>query len=249
MAGSAPKLPLQKNLSRRVSFNEASLRRRHEPDTESQSDKSRHCGAICSTCCFWVSLILGLSLFVLIILSSMYYAFLKSNLPDVRLQRLDVFKIDVDSTRSDTLLTADFVVSLNATNGNGKAQLVYHSMKATMSSAGIEFGHFKMEDVTEAPLSSTILTVPASIKNLTVEDAAANELYESGKIRMLVIDVHVRGKIDVYVGGKKMSGFPFKIECWSIDQTEIDVGHAPKCSAQLATPLRLLPLLSSIFFH
>lgn len=237
---------LQKSLSRRVSFNEASLRRRHDSDTEAQSD-SRHCGSICSTCCFWLSLLLGLLLFVLIIIGSMYYAFLRSNIPDVRLQRLDVFRIDVVSTNTDTLLSADFVVFLNATNENGKAELVYSSMTATMSSAGIDFGKFKMEDVIEPPLSSTTLTVPASIRNLTVEDAAANELQEIGKMRKLVVDVHVRGKIGVFVGGKRIIGFPFMIECGRIDQTEIEAGHAPRCISQLTTPLRSLPLLFLLF--
>lgn len=248
MAGSASRgsrLPLQKSLSRRVSFNEATLARANDrlhddSDTESQTGgrHRRRCGSICTSCCVWISLIIGILVILLILLGGIYYAFLQSNLPEVRLHRLDVNQLDYVTTNADTLLTADFEVRLNITNGSGKIELMFSSMTASMSSAGVDFGDVKLEDMHQTPHNSTSLKVRAVLNKVAVEEAAAIELRDNARVQMLVIDVSVRGQMDFFVGGKKMNGgFPFKIECRSIDQSEIDNGHAPKCNSQL-TPLQ-----------
>ncbi|KAL7081886.1 hypothetical protein ACP275_14G066600 [Erythranthe tilingii] len=254
-ADSAPKgsrLPLQKSLSRRVSFNENTLpkppdHRRPRPpstagdydsDTESQTNarsRRRGCGPLCNSCCAWTSLTVGILLILFLLLGGIYFAFLQSNLPEVRLQRLDINALAVNTTAAgDTLLTADFEVRLNATNGSGNIELGYSSMTATISSAGVNFGEVRIADMRQPPHTTTELDVRAATANMVVEDAAADELQDNTRMHVLVVDVVVKGQINFYVGGKRMNGFPFKIDCHSIDQSEIDDGHAPKCNTQMS---------------
>ncbi|KAI3461738.1 hypothetical protein Pfo_018401 [Paulownia fortunei] len=254
MAGSASKgsrTPLQKNLSRRVSFNEATLTKaqdRPKPpsdhydssDTESQSEgrPRRGCLSLCNSCCAWISLIIGILLILFLLLGGIYFAFLQSNLPEVRLQRLDVYRVDVYNTDKDTVVVADIEVRLNTTNGSGKIELGYSSMTASISSAGVDFGEVKLAGMRQHPHTTTDLKVRPAMKKLSVEEAAAKELQDNARIHMLVVDVVVKGEIDFFVGGKRMNGFPFKIDCHSIDQSEIDDGHAPKCNTKM-TPLQV----------
>ncbi|KAK6145198.1 hypothetical protein DH2020_022018 [Rehmannia glutinosa] len=249
MAGSATKgsrtPALQKNLSRRVSFNEASLKAHDRPpppstaadsDSESQTDitgdrRRRGCHSLCNSCCAWTSLIIGVVLILFILLGGIYFAFLQSNLPEVRLQRLDVNKVDVDG---DTVVTADFEIHLNVTNGSGKIELHYSKLTAAVSSAGVEFGDLKLADLHQNPHTTTDMKVHSVIRKKAVEEAAAQDLDENASKRVLVIDVVVKGHIDFFVGGKRMNGLPFKIDCHSIDQTEIDDGHAPRCNTKLS---------------
>ncbi|PIN05974.1 hypothetical protein CDL12_21481 [Handroanthus impetiginosus] len=246
MSGSAPKgnrTPLQKSLSRRVSFNEATISKAHDrrtppladddSDTESRS-RRRGCGPRCNSCCAWTSLILGILLLLLLLVGGIYFAFLQSNLPEVHLHRLDIYTIDVVNTNNDTLLTADFEVRINATNGSDRIELGFRSMTASMSSAGIDFGDVKIGDLHQLPRMSTDMKIRAAVKNASVEEAAAKELQDNVKERMLVINVVIKGHIDFFLGGKKMNGFPFKIDCSQMDQSVIDNGNSPKCNAKMS---------------
>ncbi|KAL6576942.1 hypothetical protein OROMI_011218 [Orobanche minor] len=258
MAGSSskshrpPPPALQKNLSRRVSFNEATLtnkaqgRPRPPPsvdsiDSESQVSDSggirrRHhggCLSLCGSCCAWTSITTAVLLTLFFLLGGVYFAFLQSNLPEVRLQRLDVGKIEVDG---DTV-SADFVVLLNATNGSGKIELRYSRLIVVMSSAGVDFGQVKLADMDQQPHTTTEIRFQSVIKKVAVEEAAAKDLQENAAKRLLVINVVVKGHIDFFFGGKRMNGLSFKIDCHNIDQTEIDDGHAPRCNTKLS-PLR-----------
>ncbi|KAL6563569.1 hypothetical protein OROGR_002528 [Orobanche gracilis] len=259
MAGSSSKthLPpppaLQKNLSRRVSFNEATLSNKAQGcprpppsvdsiDSESQVSDSggfgrRHrgggCLSLCGSCCAWTSITAAVLLTLLFLLGGVYFAFLQSNLPEVRLQRLDVGKIEIEG---DTV-SADFIVLLNATNGSGKIELRYSRLIVAMSSAGVDLGQVKLADIDQQPHATTEIRVQSVTKKLAVEEAAAKDLQDNATKRLLVINVVVKGHIDFFFGGKRMNGMSFKIDCHNIDQTEIDDGHAPRCNSKLS-PLR-----------
>lgn len=249
----SPRTPLQKSLSRRVSFNEATLARAHPPnppssvgassdysDYESQNNAHprRACGPRFNSCCAWTSLIVGILIILFLLLGGIYFAFLQSNLPQVRLQRLDVWQLMVNTTSAgDTVLTANLEVHLNVTNGSGKIALGYRSMVATVSSGGIDLNAVKLGDMRQAPHATTEMNVSTGAWGMAVEEGAAAELEDNANRQMLVIDVVVKGVIDFLMGGNRMNTLPFKIDCYSIDQTEIDDGHAPKCNTKL-TPIQ-----------
>ncbi|KAL3616248.1 hypothetical protein CASFOL_039638 [Castilleja foliolosa] len=254
MAGSSsksrqpPPPALQKSLSRRVSFNEATLKTKahNRPvrpppsidsciDTESQIstsiDRTTRRRGGCSSCCACTSIIIAVLVTLFLLIGGIFFAFLQSNLPEVRLQRLDVNQLVVNG---ETLVAGDFEVRLNATNDSGKVELGYRGLKAALSSAGVELGNVHVEDMNQQPQNTTEIKIRWVVKNLVVEEAAGKDLLDNNGKRMLVISVVVKGHVDLFFGGKRLSGVPFKIDCHSIDQTEIDDGHAPKCNTSLS---------------
>ncbi|XP_057774779.1 uncharacterized protein LOC130993759 [Salvia miltiorrhiza] len=236
MEASTSKPVKQKSFSRRVSFNEDTIlppkERRREycaSDIEARisvnSRRCRICGRMCSSCCFWISIALSLLIFLLLICGALYYGFFKSHMPKIRLQRLDVASADS---------TENLAVLLNATHGGEKTELIYSRMIASVAASGVRFGVVRLADVRQPPRNSTVMEVAAGMKDEAMGDRAARDLRSKAEAHALVVDVNVRGRIDVILRGRKMHGFPFKIECRNINQSEIDAGRAPPCSIQLS---------------
>ncbi|KAL3649215.1 hypothetical protein CASFOL_005618 [Castilleja foliolosa] len=238
-----PPPALQKSLSRRVSFNEATFKNarpvrpppsEYSIDTESQNSdhfgRRRGCLSACSSCCACTSIIIAVLVTLILLLGGIFFAFVQSNLPEVRLHRLDVNELEVNG---DTL-SANFEVRLNATNDSGTTELGYRGLTAAISSAGVKLGYVQLADMHQQPHNTTDIRVRSVVKNMTVEEAAGKELLDDNEKRLLVIDLVVRGHMDFYFGGRRLSGLPFKIDCHSIDQSEIDNGRAPKCNTNLS---------------
>lgn len=247
MEASTSKPAGQKSFSRRVSFNEDTIlppkeRRRDysASDIEKRIPVNAHCricGRMCSPFCFWISVVLGLLLFLLIVCGGLYYGFFKSHVPEVRLQRLDFATANFAAT--------NLTVLLNATNGGEKTELIYSRMIASVAASGVRFGVVRLADMRQPPRNSTVLEVAAGMEDAAAGDRAARDLQSKAEAHALVIDVNVRGRIDVILRGRKMHGFPFKIECRSINQSEIVAGRAPPCSIQLSLRYAILSFISS----
>ncbi|XP_073148312.1 uncharacterized protein [Henckelia pumila] len=245
VSNNGPK-PLQRNLSRRVSFNEATLARSQEPpkppaepefiDTEAQVVSRPPYSACCNSCCAWTSLVLAVLLLLSILVGGVYFAFLQSNLPQVRLHRLDVYYLEVNNTDTDTFLTSDLEVRLNFTNDNSKIKLSYSRMTASLTAEGVDLGTVTVPAITQEPSSSADVRARTWMRKTSAEEAVAEDLRDNSLKHLMVIDVVLKGHIDFLVNGNKMNGFPIKVSCRSIDQSEIDNGHAPKCGVQM-TPL------------
>lgn len=109
----------QRSLSRRVSFNEATITK-HQTFSDDGSDAEaqqglgprKGCASFCNSCCAWTSFIVGIVFLLVLLVGGVYFTFLQSNMPEVRLRRLDVYALNVTNTDNDTLLTADFEVTL-----------------------------------------------------------------------------------------------------------------------------------------
>ncbi|KAH6810579.1 hypothetical protein C2S53_008582 [Perilla frutescens var. hirtella] len=244
-SAAASKPSLKKSYSRRVSFNEDTIlppkehRRDYGRDLESRISvrpRRRRCGGVCNSCCIWIFLALGLLFFLLILCGGLYYSFLKSHLPDIRLRRLEVGRIDVvTANNDDASVTTNLTVLLDAANGSDKTELIYSKMMASVAASGVQFGVVRLGDVRQPPENTTVVKVAAGVKDAVMDGWAAHDLQSSAEAHVLMIHLNVKGRIDLIVGGRKMNGFPFKIECRSINQSEIDAGHAPPCSIQLAS--------------
>lgn len=253
MEASTSAAALQKSFSRRVSFKEdkiipVKVRRcdydsDHGTDIESRRRRAseevrgRIEGPVWNSCCFWISIAIGLLLFLIILLGGIYYGFLKSHLPSVRILRLDVSRINVVPANKDAAVTADLAVLLEVANGEDETELIYRNMIASVVASGVQFGVVRLADMRQPPANATHLVVAGVVKGVVMDDWAARDLRSSAETHVLMIDVNVKGRIDMVVGGKKMHGFPFRIECRSVNQTTIDGGWAPGCSTQLS-PLR-----------
>ncbi|KAL2470858.1 Late [Abeliophyllum distichum] len=227
----------QKNLSRRVSFNESTLAKsRAEPyggDLEGQGEKGR-CSSRFNMCCACGSLIIGVFLLFILLVGGIYFAFLQSNLPHFQVQRIDVPKLKIKESKTDTFLTSEFNIYLNATNDNGKIELVYSSMHVEVSSEGVDLGKMHVPDFSQKPSTTTELKVHTSVKDMAVEDADAQDLRDKSKVHQLLMDIVLIGHIDFLLHGKKMNGFPVRILCKSIFQSDLDNGHPAACNVKMS---------------
>lgn len=230
----------QKNLSRRVSFNESSLSKsRAEPyggDLGGQGEKGK-CGSRFNMCCACGSLIVGVALLFILLICGIYFVFLQSNLPHFHVQRIDVVKLKINESKDDTFLTSEFNIYLNATNKNGKIVLVYSHVHVEVSSEGVDLGKMHLKDFTQKPSTTAEVKVHTSVKDIEVEDADAQDLEDKSKVHQLLMDIILRGHIDFLLHGKKMNGFPFRVLCKSIYQGDVDSGHFPSCNVKMS-PLR-----------
>jgi len=228
----------QKNLSRRVSFNESTLAKsRLEPyggDLEGQGKKGR-CGSRFNMCCACGSLIVGVFLLFILLIGGIYFAFLQSNLPHFHIQRIDIVKLYVNESKADTFLTSEFDIRLNASNKNGKFELIYSDMHVEVSSEGVDLGKMKLKDFTQKPSATAEVKVHTSVKDKEVEDADGKDLEDKSKVHQLLMDIVLRGHIDFLLHGKKLlNGFPFKVLCKSIYEGDIDNGHPPSCNVKMS---------------
>ncbi|KAK4483049.1 hypothetical protein RD792_010225 [Penstemon davidsonii] len=235
------KTQLQKNLSRRVSFNEGTLTKSglgFPHDTEAQQPRRPpccpSCHTFCNSICAWALLIIVILLFILLIAGVTYFSILQSNLPEVHLQRIDVNRVEVNRTRMDTLLTADVQVRLNATNKNGRIALSYSRMSATLTTEGINLGTENLESLKQNPGTSSDIMVRTAVRRMPVLGGAADELVHNSNDKTMMVDVVLKGHIDFFVDGRNhMTGFPIRVVCVNVDQWKIDNGNAHRCDVKM----------------
>ncbi|KAK3025853.1 hypothetical protein RJ639_041301 [Escallonia herrerae] len=224
----------QKNLTRHVSFSETHLKQppqaqRAAVDTEAQDPQGR-CSSSCNMWCAWASLVVGTLVLFVLLAGVVFFAFLRSNLPEFHVQRLDIQKLNVTTTKNrDTLLTADFLFRINATNTNGKIGLSYSPMDVDVSAEDIRLGNTRLAEFYQKPHTSTELKVRTGVTKSAVDEDAAKELQDNSKQRVMVVDVIFRGTLTFVCNGHKVKGFAFKVACEDIAQSEIDFGFAPQC--------------------
>ncbi|GER54611.1 26S protease regulatory subunit 6B homolog [Striga asiatica] len=173
--------------------------------TTTASRRRRH---LCGSCCACASIATAVLLAVALLGGGIYFAFLQSNLPEVRFQRLDVSNITTDG---ETLTAASFDARLNATNGSGRVELRYVEMTAEVLSEGIEFPGVRLPDIRQSPHGTSEIRVRAAARRMVVEEAAGKDLKEKAAMRVLVVSVVVRGRISYHFGGRQIDGLPFKL--------------------------------------
>ncbi|KAL3530990.1 hypothetical protein ACH5RR_010312 [Cinchona calisaya] len=235
----------QRNLSRRVSFNESTLKQSPQSsvlssvqsDIEGQRNNPPPRTPRCNICCAWASIIIGTLVVIIFVVGAIFFSFFQSNMPDFHFQGLNVTKIDIATApNSDTLLTADISVSLNATNKNGKWPVYYSSFSADLSSGDVYLGKVNFPDMEQKPHDSTELKVHTLLKNVTTNEADAKDLKKKYQNRQLLINLILGGNVHYVMNGHKMVGFPFKVLCQNIYQGLLDDGEVPKCQVKM-TPV------------
>ncbi|KAL3517946.1 hypothetical protein ACH5RR_020535 [Cinchona calisaya] len=184
---------LQKNLSRRVSFNESTVK----PSPQSSIDIERqrnnpppHRPSCCNACCACISLTIGTLFFIILVVGAVFFSFFQSNMPDFYFKSLNVTNLEISTTNSDTtFLTADIKVGLNATNKNAKMPVDYTSMNARLSSEDIYIGTFHLPGMEQEPHNSKELKLQTRLKNVPVADADAKEIKKKWQNHELLVDL------------------------------------------------------------
>ncbi|CAI9107168.1 OLC1v1006466C1 [Oldenlandia corymbosa var. corymbosa] len=239
---------IQRSLSRRVSFNESTIKQSPKSVTESvvssvvtdiESQKNpppKKRSSRFNLCCAWASLVVGVLTILILVLGGVSFLFFQSNLPDFRFESLNVTSFEiVRAPNSDTLLSADIEVTLNATNKNDKIPVFYSSLTADLSSDGVSLGSMQLPDLLQRPQNFTDLKIHSVLNNVTVSEDA-QDLQTKSEKHQLLIDLVIRGNVHFDLQGQRLAGFPFKVICQDVYQGLLDDGKTPKCIVKL-TPV------------
>ncbi|KAM7527567.1 hypothetical protein LguiB_030977 [Lonicera macranthoides] len=205
----------------------------YRTDSESQEDHPRK-KSICNKCCAWGSLAVCIVLLLILLAGVIFFAFLQGNLPEIRIQRLDVRRLNVSNTKSSTLLTAIFELRMNATNKNSKIGLSYSKLIVDVVSEDVSVGRTEVPPFYQQPHSMHVFKVTTGVSKSQVTWYDAKDLKDNSKRHLMVIDAVFKGKLTFVINGNKVNTFPFKVACQDIDQSEIDAGHAPKCDVKIS---------------
>ncbi|XP_027063455.2 uncharacterized protein [Coffea arabica] len=233
----------QRNLSRRVSFNESTLKQSESPrssviDVEGQRNNTPPRNSGCNICCAWASLIVGILVVMFLIVGAIFFSFFQSNMPEFHFQRLQINRLDISTTKSSdtTFLTTDIQVDLNATNKNGIMPVFYTSLTADLSSQDIDLGKVHLPDMEQKPQNSARLKLHSQLQKEPVTEADAKDLIQKSQNHQILMNVIVGGVVHYVINGHKMPGFPFKVLCEDIYQGLLDSGEVPKCQVKM-TPV------------
>ncbi|KAI3771260.1 hypothetical protein L6452_02420 [Arctium lappa] len=205
-------------------------------DLENGPDRGTF-GACCTMCCAWASFMFWTLVIFGLIFGIAFFAFVRSNLPEVRVHRLDVYNLNVTEPKNknkDTQLTIDVQISVNVTNSNKKMTLSYGGMSVETMIEGFSLPKVHLEKFRQRPNSWNDLKIRPETMRSLVNDDDATELKLSATQHEMVLNVRMKGKIEFWFKGHLMSRLRLKVLCDGIEQSQVDQALAPSCNVKLS---------------
>ncbi|XP_030447656.2 NDR1/HIN1-like protein 2 [Syzygium oleosum] len=193
-----------------------------------------NCGSCCFVCCAWSCLGVLAVVLGILVLGVWFVSFIKSDLPEVRVQRLSFPGMRLaNSSKQDTLLDTGVEVILNVTNKNEKIGISYKSMTAEVSLEEIRIGQAHVSGFFQEPRNQTMLKLATQVTRTVIPKEDGSDLQSDFKERVMVLDVVLNGTLALNFGRFKLQGLPFVIGCTDIKQAEVDIGLEPRCSIRV----------------
>ncbi|CAI9298580.1 unnamed protein product [Lactuca saligna] len=210
----------------------------HSPNEDLEGGRRRRNSPSCWTLFYaWVSFLIWTIVIFSLIFGIAFFAFVRSNLPDVKVHRLDVYKLDVIQPKNrnkDTQLAIDVELFVNVTNNNKKVTLVYDGMHVETKIEGFSLPKVHLKGFRQNPQTSHDLKIhPRELRSEVNDDDDATELKFSAKQHEMVLNLKMRGKIEFWFNGRMVSKLGLKVSCNSIEQSLIDQALAHNCHVKL----------------
>ncbi|KAI3434247.1 uncharacterized protein J3R85_006708, partial [Psidium guajava] len=237
-AGSSNLARKKSKQTRHVAFSEVS---ECSTITGNYPGKSRPCCRCnCRPCCFvcsaWTCLTVLAVILGILVLGVWFVSFIKSDLPEVRVQRISFPGLRVaNSSKQETLLDTGVEVLLNFTNINEKIGILYDSMTAEVTLEDIRMGQAKVSGFFQEPRNQNMLKLATQVTHIVIPKEDGQDLQSDLKDGTMVLDVVLNGTLGFDFGSFKLQSLPFVIGCTDIKQAEVDLGLEPRCS------IRILP--------
>lgn len=196
----------------------------HRPDT---------CG---TTCYAWASFLFWTIVIFLLIFGIAFFAFVRSNLPEIKVHRLDVYKLNVTEPKNknkDTKLSVDVQILVNITNNNKKMTLVYGKLKVETMIEGFSLPNVRLDGFKQKAMTANDLKIHPKKMTSAVNDDDAKELKLSNEQHVMVLSLKMKGRIQFWYNGRMMSKLHMKVFCEEIEQSQIDQALAHECNVKL----------------
>lgn len=192
------------------------------------------CGSFCFVCCAWSCLGVLAVILSILVLGVWFVSFIKSDLPEVRVQKLSFPGLYVgNSSKQETLLNTGVEVLLNVTNKNEKIGISYNSMTAEVSLEDLRMGQAQVPGFSQEPKNQTMLKLKTEVSHFVLSKEDGQDLQSDLKNNGMVLDVVLNGTLGLNFGTFKLQGLPFIIGCTDIKQSDVDTGLEPGCSIRI----------------
>ncbi|KAM0025952.1 hypothetical protein Hdeb2414_s0012g00397051 [Helianthus debilis subsp. tardiflorus] len=197
----------------------------------------RGSASCCDVCYAWASFLAWTAIIFILIFGIAFFAFVRSNLPEIKVHRLDVYKLNVTEPKNkqnkDKQLTIDVQIMVNVTNNNKKMTLVYGKLHVETKVEGFSLPNVRLDGFRQNAMTTNDLTIHPKAMRLGVNDDDAKQVKLTADQRELVLNLKMKGKIQFWFKGQVMSNLHVKVSCNGVEQSQIDQAIAHACNVKL----------------
>ncbi|KAK9070794.1 hypothetical protein SSX86_011196 [Deinandra increscens subsp. villosa] len=190
----------------------------------------------CSTCYAWASFLIWTVIIFLLIFGIVFFAFIRSNLPDIKVHRLDVYKLNVtkpENKNNDARLTIDVRIMVNVTNNNKKMALVYEKFDVETKVEGFSLPKIRLNGFRQNAMRGNDLKIHPRETRLMVNEDEVKDLKLNADHHEMVLNLKMNGKIQFWFKGHMISNLHIKVLCEDVEQSQIDQAVAHECNIKL----------------
>ncbi|KAI3676331.1 hypothetical protein L1987_85937 [Smallanthus sonchifolius] len=199
--------------------------------------RRRRAPATCCTICYaWASFLIWTTLILLLIFGIAFFAFLRSNLPQVKVHQLDVYKLNItqpkNNNNKDMQLTIDVQMMVNVANNN-KMTLVYGKLDVETKIEGFSLHDVSLDGFRQMPMTANDLKIHPREMRSAVNDGDGKELKLSADLHEMVVSLKMKGKIEFWFKGRMLSKLYLRVSCEGVEQARIDQSLPGDCNVKL----------------
>ncbi|KAI3810912.1 hypothetical protein L1987_20563 [Smallanthus sonchifolius] len=194
----------------------------------------------CTMCHAWASFLIWTALIFLLIFGIAFFAFVRSNLPQVKVHRLDVYKLNITQPKNnnkDTQLAIDVQMMVNVTNNNKKMTLVYGKLDVETTIEGFSLHDVSLDEFTQMPMTANDLKIhPREMRsavNDDDDDDDEKELKLRADLHEMVLSLKMKGKIEFWFKGRMLSKLYLRVSCEGVEHARIDQALPGDCNVKL----------------
>lgn len=193
-----------------------------------------NCGSCCFVCCAWSCLVVVALVLSILVLAVWFVSFLKSDLPEVRVQKVSFPGLRIaSSSKQETQLDAGVEVLLNITNKNEKIGISYAGMTAEFFLEDIKMGQSQVSRFFQEPKKQTTLKLATQVTRTVISREDGQDLQSDMKHNTVVFDMVLNGGLGFKFGKFKLQRLPFIIGCNGISQADVIIGLEPRCKIRI----------------
>ncbi|KAI7728415.1 hypothetical protein M8C21_014577 [Ambrosia artemisiifolia] len=201
-----------------------------------EGGQRRGSATCCNVCYAWASFLIWTAIIFLLIFGIAFFAFVRSNLPEIKVHRLDVYKLNVTepmNKNNDKQLTVDVQIMVNVTNNNKKMTLVYGKLHVETKVEGFSLPNVRLDGFKQNTMTTNDLKIRPKVMRLGVNDDEAKQLNMTANHHELVLKLKMKGKIQFWFKGRVVSNLHLMVSCNGVEQSQIDQAIAHKCNVKL----------------
>nr|XP_010931390.1 NDR1/HIN1-like protein 6 isoform X2 [Elaeis guineensis] len=197
-------------------------------------DRPRRRRSCCCLCCIWSFVAFIVILVLLALFSALIYAWLHPKLPEFRVEKLGVSRLNVSEKAGHAVLDAGFDVAIAVRNRNDAVRLEHGIMKVgVFAGDDVRLGKGSAPGFRQEENNMTVVAVETRVTRMAVESAAGKALERRYKSKTLEVDVVVETEERAVVGNWRSAWMPVKVVCADVKPSRDHNGAGSRCGIRL----------------